>query len=158
MFGKKMVVGFLVDDDRKLLKEFLFHPKAEVTYDDVLKVTEGKGDLPALGAFEVDKYVGNVVAGKDMHFIIISRDVAEEDELLPPPQPGPPPEAFSACAELEEGAPCTVQPGGKVIEGTCRSGPEEGAALACVPKGPPPGHHRPPPGPPRTRRRPCRKW
>ncbi|UCE91377.1 MAG: hypothetical protein JSV90_08220 [Methanobacteriota archaeon] len=80
MFGKKLVVGYLVDRDRRLLKEFLFSPKADVTYDDILKATEGKGDLAALGAFEVDKYVGNIVAGKEILFIIVSRDVAEDDE------------------------------------------------------------------------------
>ena len=80
MFGKKLVVGYLVDKDRTLLKEFLFSPKADVTYDDILKATEGKGDLAALGAFEVDKYVGNIVTGDDIHFIIVSRDVVEDDE------------------------------------------------------------------------------
>ncbi len=80
MFGKKLLKGYLVARDGTLLKEFVFNPKVEVYFDDVKKVIEGKGDLAALGAFEVERHVGTVVKGSKMHFIIISRDVVEDEE------------------------------------------------------------------------------
>lgn len=68
---------------------------------------------------------------------------------------GPPQEALDACSGLAESDACTVSLGEHTLQGTCRasSGPD-GGALACAPKGPPPGGPggphggRPPHGPP----------
>jgi predicted nuclease with TOPRIM domain len=81
MFGKKLLKGYLVEKDGTLLKEFVFNPKAEGTWDDVKAAISGKGDLAALGAFEVGRFAGTVVKGEKMHFIVVGRDVAEDDEV-----------------------------------------------------------------------------
>lgn len=66
---------------------------------------------------------------------------------------GPPQEAFDACSGLAANDACTVSLGEHTLQGTCRSGPDDGS-LACAPKGPPPGGPggphggRPPHGPP----------
>lgn len=66
--------------------------------------------------------------------------LAEEGHHRGPRQP--PPEAFAACSSLSASDACTVTFHGHTLEGICRSGPDGKGALACVPKGPPPG---PPP-------------
>ncbi|MEQ9081740.1 MAG: hypothetical protein RLP09_48185 [Sandaracinaceae bacterium] len=50
----------------------------------------------------------------------------------------PPPEAFEACADQEEGSLCAVETPHGTLEGTCRA--PRGETLACVPN-----DHRPPP-------------
>ncbi|OSM05348.1 DUF1566 domain-containing protein [Magnetofaba australis] len=59
-----------------------------------------------------------------------------------PPGGGPPPEAFSACADRQQGAACQVTtPHGK-LDGQCRPDRFGGAGLVCVPnshRGGPPG-------------------
>lgn len=50
----------------------------------------------------------------------------------------PPPEAFEACADQEEGTLCAVETPRGTLEGTCRA--PRGEQLACVPN-----DHRPPP-------------
>jgi hypothetical protein len=62
---------------------------------------------------------------------------AEADRLGPPPSP--PPEMVQACSGYAAGDSCSVTLNGHTIEGTCRSGPDAEAPLACFPKGPPPG-------------------
>ncbi|MBL9038551.1 MAG: hypothetical protein JNG84_08575, partial [Archangium sp.] len=56
----------------------------------------------------------------------------------------PPPEAFTACANLTEGTACSVTHDSRTIQGTCRAGPQ-GEALACAPNGPPPSARFGPP-------------
>jgi hypothetical protein len=51
---------------------------------------------------------------------------------------GPPPEAFQACNELEEGAACSFTHHEHQISGMCRAGTEGKPAL-CVPNHPPHG-------------------
>ncbi|HEY2746107.1 MAG TPA: hypothetical protein VGL86_15835 [Polyangia bacterium] len=53
----------------------------------------------------------------------------------------PPPEAFSACRDLSEGATCTAHIHDHDVAGTCTLGHE--TQLFCRPSGPPP----PPPQP-----------
>ena len=43
MFGKKVFKGFLVEPDGRLLKEFVFNPKGEISYEEVKRATAGKG-------------------------------------------------------------------------------------------------------------------
>lgn len=81
MFGKKLLKGYLVEKDGTLLKEFILNPKAEGTWEDVRTAISGKGDLAALGAFEVGRFAGTVVVGAKMHFIVIGKDVAGDDEV-----------------------------------------------------------------------------
>lgn len=50
----------------------------------------------------------------------------------------PPAEALKACENLQVGAGCSVVFGGSTLAGTCRAGPDGGAA-ACMPSGAPPG-------------------
>ncbi|MDB4929677.1 MAG: hypothetical protein JWM10_2161 [Myxococcaceae bacterium] len=60
----------------------------------------------------------------------------------PPPggmRRGPPQAAFDACANLSQGAACTVQVPDRTLQGTCETFPDRG--LACRPAGmggPPP--------------------
>ncbi|MGD9963606.1 MAG: hypothetical protein AB7S97_06900 [Thermoplasmata archaeon] len=81
MFSKKVFKGFLVEPEGRLLKEFVFSTKGEVSYDEVKQATAGKGDLAALGAFEVGKMVGTIVRGKRMHMILVGRDVVEDEDV-----------------------------------------------------------------------------
>lgn len=48
---------------------------------------------------------------------------------------GPPPEALAACEDKSEGDACSVEFRGRTIEGTCKSGPSDDDALACMPEG-----------------------
>jgi len=48
----------------------------------------------------------------------------------------PPPEAFEACANQEEGTLCAVETPHGTLEGTCRA--PRGDELVCVPNDPPP--------------------
>jgi hypothetical protein len=47
--------------------------------------------------------------------------------------PGPPKEAFEACAGKAAGAACTVVLRDEQAFGTCRRGPDAGEPLACAP-------------------------
>lgn len=60
-----------------------------------------------------------------------------------PPHP-PPPEAFEACADLDEGDACTVETPRGELQGTCGYLPNL-ENLICVP----PHHRNGPPPPPR---------
>ncbi len=51
---------------------------------------------------------------------------------------GPPPEAFTACANASVDQACSVTHDGKTIAGTCAAPPDGGNRLACRPTSPPP--------------------
>ncbi|WP_374318139.1 hypothetical protein [Aquabacterium sp.] len=50
--------------------------------------------------------------------------------------PEPPPEAYTACASLSEGAACTVSSQRGTMSGTCRKGPGGQSRLSCAPARP----------------------
>jgi hypothetical protein len=52
--------------------------------------------------------------------------------------PAPPQEAIDACANLKDGAECTVSFHGKSIQAKCVTGPEGQGQLACLPPPPKP--------------------
>ena len=54
-------------------------------------------------------------------------------------RPGPPPEAFEACADKSEGDSCSVEgPGGRSMEGQCKTSPRGDEGMMCMPAGGPP--------------------
>jgi hypothetical protein len=70
------------------------------------------------------------------------RPSSHKDELGHRP-PGPPPEAFEACSEKQEGESCTVELRDRTLSGSCLQAREQ-EALFCLPDELPP----PPPGRP----------
>lgn len=70
---------------------------------------------------------GKCVAGPD-----------EDDPLACMPAggrpPGPPPEAFDACAESAEGDACSVELRDHTVEGTCQMDRSDDSLLVCVPE------------------------
>jgi hypothetical protein len=51
--------------------------------------------------------------------------------------PDPPQEAIDACANLKDGAACTLSFHGHTMQGTCGKGPGGNETLACMPPPPP---------------------
>jgi hypothetical protein len=56
---------------------------------------------------------------------------ANDNGDRPPPQ-HPPREAVEACANLQEGASCSVSMRGQTVSGKCRRGPDGQGPLACA--------------------------
>jgi hypothetical protein len=54
-----------------------------------------------------------------------------------PPPPHLPREAVEACAELQEGASCSVSRRGQTVSGKCHKGPDGQGPLACALPPPP---------------------
>ena len=63
--------------------------------------------------------------------------LAANDNGGPPAPPQPPQEAIDACANLSEGATCTLSFHGRTVEGTCGKRPGGNETLACMPPPPP---------------------
>ncbi|HXJ22261.1 MAG TPA: hypothetical protein VMT03_18725 [Polyangia bacterium] len=73
--------------------------------------------------------------------LTITGAAARADDNCPRPH-GPPPEAFTACAQKSAGDSCQVTIHDHTIDGTCAAAPDGTGKLACRPNQPPPG---PPP-------------
>ncbi len=81
MLGKRLVKGFLVDSNGGLVKEFVFTTKSDVTYEQLRPLLQGRGDVGALGAFEVGKLMATVVRGDKLHFIAVGKGIAEAEDV-----------------------------------------------------------------------------
>jgi hypothetical protein len=68
---------------------------------------------------------------------LVPLSASANDNATAPAPPRPPQEAVDACANLSDGATCTLSFHGQTIEGNCHQGPTGQDPLACVPPPPP---------------------
>jgi hypothetical protein len=66
--------------------------------------------------------------------LLLPVSASANDNSVPP---RPPQEAIDACANLSDGATCTVSFHGQTIQGKCHAGPSGREPLVCMPPPPP---------------------